>query len=273
MSKATDLFESKMKGSSTFNGNMYKVTTAKRNSVTPPDGVMLYDEQEDKWYVGDGVTNGGRSIGSVSKVRKVPVDGVLATVSDSGSDASVFYWPTASGLRTGDLIVFAAGGGRLPSGAAGSITTAYITKQDDEGDGASNTGLTFKVATTRANALAGTTTTVLVSGATFQAQVSGVVVQGWEDVVLCEPVVTPLTIGLPEAKNNEGLRVLVKRGRGEGSGVVVTMVSGTGAFVASGNITMNDATGSFTLKGSTDDYAEFFSDGTNYWLGARQISS
>jgi len=273
MSKVADLFASRMKGSSAFNGNIYKVTTAKRNSVTPPDGVMLYDEEEDKLYVGDGVTNGGRAVGSVTKVRKVPVDGALATVSDSGSDASVFYWPTASGLRTGDLVVFAAGGGRLPSGAAGNITTAYITKENDDGDGASNTGMTFKVATTRANALAGTNTTVLVSGATFQAQVSGVVVQGWEDIVLCEPVTTPLTIGLPEAKTHAGLKVLVKRGRGEGSGVVVTMVSGSGPFVASGSLTMNDATGAYTLKGSTDDFGEFFSDGTNYWLGARQITA
>jgi len=279
MSKATDQFETVMKGSSAVDNGIYIASTAKRGTVTPPEGVLIYDEDLGKWFKGDGSANGG-----VSDMGKVAVRNVAVVEShactDSGTDYSTFSWALASALRTGDCIIMREGDGTLPSGNPALTSAVYIKKDGDEGNGANNTGTTFKIANTRALALAGSTRTVLMSGVNFITKVSGVGLYGTEDVVMTTTTGGTLTVAMPslqttqDVERNQGVSVLVKRNVGTGSGVYVTEISGNGEFKQSGDANMGGAAaGSWLLKANTQDYVDLFSNGTSYQYRSQQITA
>lgn len=270
--RAIDQFKSVMKKQNAVENGVYVVSTSKRRTLTIPQGVRVYDEDEGAWYEGDGVTNGGVADGLKKSVRTVDVT-VSDTCTDSGSDYSTFTWPLASGVRTGDALLFAAGGGTLPSGNP-ALSTVYVVKTDDNGNGANNTGTTFKIASSRANALSGSTITVLNSGDGWNTTISGVGLYGTESAVVTSTAGGVLTVACPNAASNEGVSVIVKRKKGTGSGVYVTEISGDGSFAASGSVDMGGAgNGSWLLKANTQDFVDLFSDGSSYQVTAKQITT
>lgn len=274
--KDVQQFKTLLKKTDKIDDSTWKVTTAKRITLLIPDGIEVYDTDLDKFFVGDGVTQGGVAGSSKLNVRKVAIaaaaSGTLSATT-SGSTNSV-SWPEGGAyLRTGDYITLAAGTGTLPSGVtAGSY---YIIKNGDTGDGASNTGTTFKLATTRANALAGTAVSILSSGSPgWTAVIAGVGAKSTDDVLLIDPVSAAVSVFLPDADSSTGFSIAVKRAKTATNAVTIKELDASGNVSASGDVTVDDAAGYVVLKAATDDYANLFADSSagEYWTNGKQVT-
>jgi hypothetical protein len=252
---------------------VYFVTTAKRITLTPPAGVRLYDSDLSRWYEGDGSTNGGILEGVKRSVRKIGIGAASGTTTiNSGTD--VFTDTKIANLRTGDGLTFAAGTGTLPSGV--SATQYYITKVGDDGSGDANTGTTFKIATTRANAIAGTNVDVLSSGAAgWTTVVATVCVNENDDVVLIDPVSAAVSVVLPDANTATGFGCTIKRAKTATNAVTIKELDASGNVAASGAVIIDDTAGYVTLKAATDDYITVIAESSagEYWSISDQITA
>lgn len=52
-------FETLLKASEIVSRGIYQVSSAKRATLTPPQGTKVYDLGTDTWYIGDSSTTGG----------------------------------------------------------------------------------------------------------------------------------------------------------------------------------------------------------------------
>jgi hypothetical protein len=271
--KAIGHFETQLNGRQKISTGIYMATTAKRKSLVIPEGVSVYDTGIKQWYAGDGETAGGVKIDKRKSVRTVAVAAAAsgATI-DSGT--SVFTWADAAGLRTGDAITIATGTGATPSGFAAG--TYYLVKENDDAP-ETNTGTTFKLATTRANALARTTGVALApSGdgtAGWTAVFANVVAQTGDDLIVVDPVSAAVGVVLPDADSNDGFSVTVRRARTATNAVNIKELDDSGNIAAA--ITLDDSgQASFALKAATNDWVTVVANGTTgeYWSTSRQIT-
>lgn len=269
-------FESLLKKAAKV-GDTYRVTTAKRITLLVPEGIKIYDTDLDKEFVGDGTTMGGVSSTATAKVRKIAVaaaasGGLSATT--SGSTNSVTWTIGGPYVRTGDAITLAAGTGTLPSGT--TATTYYIKKNSDQGDGASNTGTSFKLYTTRANAIAGTSAvSILSSGAPgWTAVINSLGVFSESEFVLIDPVSAACSVILPDANSSAGFSVTVKRAKTATNAVTIKEADASGNVSASGSVTIDDTAGYLVLKAATDDYARLFAESSSgeWFTAGKQIT-
>lgn len=272
MSKEIEQFEAQMKKTDKITDGFYKVTTAKRRKLVPPKGFRLYDTDLNKIFNGDGSTNGGVPEDSKKKIRVVNVAAASSGITVA-SGTSTFTWAPAAYLRTGDAVKLAAGTGAVPSGT--SATTYWIVKTDDIGNGKANEGTSFKLATTRENALARTTVTLLGAGtAGFTSVIAGVMANETADVTLISPVSAAIDVYLPYSTSNDGFNVTVQRAATATNVVTIKEVDVSGNAKASGSMTVDGAVGYVTLRASNADYAEFLADGTNgvYYTHGKRIA-
>jgi len=266
MGSAVDQFACVMKAQDKITDGLWKVTTAKRRTLVPPKGVRLYDTDMDKFFNGDGVTNGGVAEGAKVALRVVPVSaassGITVKTSGEATNPNTFTWAPAAYLRTGDAITLADGTGAVPSGT--TATTYYIKKVGDYGNGKSNAGTTFRIASTRANALANTTLTIASSGtAGFTSVIAGVAAQGVEDVLLINPVSAAVDVYLPYSTTSPNFACTVKRAPTASNDVTVKELDASGNVKASGDMSVDGTAGYVTLKAATADYLELFADASN----------
>lgn len=256
--KTINNFETLMKKTNKVSDGVWNATTDKRQSVIIPKGITIYDTDEKKFYMGDGSTAGGVSSDARPAIRIIPVNAAASGTLSASATTDKITWPEAgSYLRTGDYITLAAGAGTLPSGL--SATTYYIKKDDAPGSGEADDGTAFKVATTRANAIAGTTVDILSSGAAgYTAVIAGVVAQGWEDVIHIDPAGAAVDVVLPDANSaDSNFKVSVKKDTGANA-VTIKELDASGNVSASGSVTIDSATGYKTLRASVADYGTFF---------------
>ena len=117
MSRAQDLFQSKLAMGDKITDGFYKVTSAKRRTLVPPKGFRLYDTDLNIIFTGDGTTNGGSVCNSREHVRIVNVAAAASGITVQTSGATTYpnslTWAAAEYLRTGDAVTLAAGGGAM----------------------------------------------------------------------------------------------------------------------------------------------------------------
>lgn len=275
--KSFDQFVGLMKKIDQVNDSTWKVTTAKRITLVIPDGVRVFDTDLNKFFDGDGVTAGGVAGTNKINVRKIGIAAAASgglSAATSGTTNSITWTTYGDDLRTGDAITLAAGTGTLPSGL--SATSYYIIKNGDVGDGASNNATSFQVATTRANALAGTAVSILSSGAPgWTAVISGFMPKFGDDIVLIDPVSAAVDVFLPDANSSSGFSVTIKRAKTATNAVTIKEVDVSGNVAASGTVTVDDTAGYIVLKAATDDFVNLFADSTagEYWTRGKQVTA
>lgn len=272
--KDMQTFSTIMRKTDKVSDSMWKATTAKRITVVIPDGVSVFDTDLNKIFVGDGSTAGGVSTSSKIKVRKIGIAAAASGNLTADPTADTITWATyGDDLRTGDAITVAASGGTLPGGLSG--TSYYIIKTGDVGGGESNGGTSFKVATTRANALAGTAVNITTSGVPgWTCAISGFMPKAGDDIILIDPVSKAVDIFLPDANSSDGFSVTIKRAKTATYAVTVKEVDASGNVAASGSVTIDDTAGYIVLKASTDDYLNLFADSAagEYWTRSKQVT-
>lgn len=271
--KSVILFESQMDKEDKISSGVYKATTAKRISLVIPAGVRIYDTDLKKFFMGDGVQNGGHTEAARLAVRTVPIAAANGTITVTLASSS-FTWAAATHIRTGDAITVAAGSGTIPTGL--TATTYWIIKNGDIGDGKSNAGTTFKLASSRANAIARTSvaiTDVGVAGFTFV--ISGVAAQGTSDVLLISPVSAAVDVYLPYSNNAKGFSTTIKRAPTATNAVTVKEIDSDNSIKATGSVTIDGTAAWVVLKAGTYDYLEIFADDAAgvYWTRGRQTTA
>lgn len=257
-SRDLDLFRRTVKLSDRISENSYRVTTSKRESLVPPKGVSLFDTDLNKWFNGDGTTYGGVPDSAKARVRKVAVNAAASGGLSASATTDKITWGTYGGkLRTGDAVTLAAGTGTLPSGT--SATTYWVVK-----DSTTPTSDSFKIATSRANAVSGVPVTVdiLSSGVPgWTSVINTIGVGGFEDVLILDPCAAAVDVALPyPTTSNDGLQVTVKRAAA-GETATVKMVA---ANESVGTLTADDAAANISLtSGSIAKGYTFFADGAS----------
>jgi hypothetical protein len=258
--KDVNSFESIMKRTDRLNETVYKATTDKRRTIIIPEGVVVFDTDEKKNYIGDGVTRGGLSGSAKLSVRKIVINAAASAGLSANPTTDKITWTTyGSLLRTGDAIILAAGNGTIPTGA--SATTYYIVKEENDPASAS-----FKIASSRANALAGTTVNLTTSGVPgWTSVINQVAVQGSSDVLFIDPVGAAATVYLPYPTAGVSPQVTVKRAAAGNFTITIAALNADGAAAtlscddASSNISM--ASGSiakgYTLWGDPASHEYF----------------
>jgi hypothetical protein len=268
--KALQMFGLAMAHTSRISENEWIASTSKRLSLVIPKGVRVWDEDLDTWFTGDGASTGGVKEGNRRKIRKIGIGAASGTTTVvSGTD--IFTDSKVAALRTGDGITFAAGTGALPSG----ITAAqyFIIKEGDVARGEGNGGTTFKVASTRANALAKTAVDVLGAGtAGWTTVISTVCANPSDDIVVIDPVSAAVSVALPDASSNEGVQVTVKRAKTATNAVTIKELDASGNISASGSVIIDDTTGYVTLKAATDDFVSVVANDGKYWSVSKQVT-
>jgi hypothetical protein len=257
ITKTMNQFDGTMKQIDKLSNTVYKATGAKRKTLTVPYGVMVYDTTDNKFYMGDGTTKGGISDSAKIRVRGIPVYVADSTGVSANATTDQITWTTYGGkLRTADAITLATGSGTIPSGL--SPTTYYVVKATD--DPASDS---FQVATTRANAIAGTVVDILSSGAAgYTSVIAQVAVQGFEDILFINPVQAAVTVYLPYPTIGTSPRVTIKRAAAGNFNVTIAALDSTGAAATlslddvSANVTMGSGTiaSGITMWGDPDSH-------------------
>lgn len=277
MGRAQNLFEASLSAGDKIAEGFWKVTTAKRRTLVPPAGFMLYDTDLKQIFIGDGTLNGGYPAHAKKRVRLVNVaaasSGITVATSGATTNANTLTWAPAAYLRTGDAVTLAAGGGAVPSGT--SATTYWIFKPSDVGDGKANTSTVFKLATTRENALAKTGVTLYSAGtAGFTSVIAGVMASDTADVTLISPVSAAIDVYLPYSNNSDGFTCTVSRAATATNAVTIKEVDVSGNAKASGAMTVDGAAGYVSLRASNADFCEFFADATNgvYYTAGKRIA-
>lgn len=278
MGSAIDQFACVMKAQDKITDGLWKVTTTKRRTLVPPKGVRLYDTDMDKFFSGDGLTNGGVVESAKVALRVVPIDaassGITVKASGETTNPNTFTWAPAAYLRTGDAITLDAGEGAVPSGT--TATTYYIKKVGDYGNGKSNAGTIFRLASSRVNALANTTLTIADDGtAGFTSVIAGVAAQGVDDVLLINPVSAAVDVYLPYSTTSSNFACTVKRATTATNAVTIKELDASGNVKASGDVTVDGTAGYVTLKAATDDYLNLFADAANgvYFTRGKQVTA
>lgn len=275
--RGLEQFETIMRKTDKLNDSLWKATTAKRITLVIPKGIKVYDTDLKKTFVGDGSTAGGVSESSKISVRKIAIDAAASgglTATTSGGTNSITWTLGGAYLRTGDAIIVADGTGGVPSGLT-TATGYYIFKPSDVGDGSSNTNTTFKVSTTRANAIAGTAISLLSSGtAGWTAVISGITANENDDVLLIDPVSAACDVFLPDANTATGFSCLIKRGSTATNAITVKELDASGNVSASGDVTIDDAAGYRVLAAASTDFVDIFADtdAGEHWFKNSQIS-
>lgn len=277
MSRAQDLFQTKLAMGDKITDGFYKVTTAKRKTLVPPKGFRLYDTDLNLIFTGDGITNGGIATNGRQRVRIVNVAAASSGITVQTSGATTYpnslTWAPAQYLRTGDAVKLAAGGGALPSGL--SAATYWISKPTDIGDGKENTDTTFRLSATRENALARTTLTIASAGtAGFTSVIQGVMANETADITLISPVSAAIDVYLPYSNVSPGFNCTVSRAATATNVVTIKEVDVSGNAKASGAMTVDGTAGYVALRAANADYAEFFADSTNgvYYTHGKRIA-
>lgn len=269
-------FESLMKKTNKIEG-AYVVTTAKRITLLIPEGVTVYDSDLDKKFVGDGTTMGGVTSTGTKKVRVVAV-AAAATGATASATTNLVTWSTGGPyVRTGDAIAFTSGtGGVLPSGLTSSGGTYYIGKTGDQGNGASNTGTSFKLYTARSGAVAktGPVTIYDAGSGDWMTAIDSITVFPSDDYLLIDPVSAACSVILPDANSNPGFTVGVKRAKTASNAVTVKEADANNNVSASGSVVIDDAAAYVTLKAGTDDYLNLFANSAagEYFTCGRQVT-
>lgn len=199
------------------------------------------------------------------------LDGVVPETQTKDVDVKLFSeennnyitWAQAATLRTGDSVTVAAGGGTIPSGlTAGAY---FVLKNDGEftaGGAVMNTDTKIKLASSRANALAGTAIVIRSVGAVgFTLVTTTAYVQPIHDLIVVNSAVD-MSVMLPTAVGSVG-RVFTVNSVAAGT-VTVNSVAGTVDAVAA-------ATGR-VLKASSNDFITVCNDGANWVCTAKQIT-
>lgn len=262
--KDYDHFDSEMKQGLKIADGFYRATTAKRITLVIPEGIKVYDTNLDKMYVGDGITEGGVAGKQTSSLRVIPVasgTAAVATASGATSNASTVSWSPAANLRTGDGITVDTGGGTLPSGLT-TATEYFCFKPSDVGNGASNTNTRFSLASTRNNAISGTIVTLHNSGAAgWLCKATTIVCQKNDNIVHFDPCgVSGISCVLPDANNNNGFTVTIKKDTGA-QAVKIKELDLSGNVSASGSVTIDSVTGYGQIAASAASYATLFAQG------------
>lgn len=207
--KDRDMFDSQMKKTDKLDDSIWRATTAKRQSIIIPKGVQIWDTDLKVMFVGDGVTEGGVSDGTVSEVRVVQLNaassGGVTPVGATASTSIISGWDDFQYLRTGDSVrVSGTDGATVPGGLAND-TVYYIKKTDDDGTGIDegNTGTNVYFMSTREAAVSGASgdNVAITSSGTqgWTLAVSGVGLLG-EKVLHLEPCLTSgVAVFLPDA--------------------------------------------------------------------------
>jgi hypothetical protein len=235
--KAQDVFDGVMKQTDKLSDTVYKCTTAKRNTVVIPTGISVFDTDLNAFFYGDGTTVGGISSSAKVAIRKVAVGAATSTGLSASATTDKITFTTVGGyLRTADAITFAApGSGVLPSGV--TATTYYVIK-----DAADPTSDSFKIASSRANALAGTAVDILSSGVPgWTGVIAKVQVGSFEDVLLLNPVAADVRVLLPYPTTGTSRQVTVKRDATANKDVTIGMIDS------------NNADGTLTYDGTAAD--------------------
>lgn len=237
--KSNQMFDGIMKGSDKLSDTTYKATTAKRLTVIIPIGIRVFDTDEKKFYDGDDATYGGVSSTSQLKVRKIVVNAAASAGLSADATTDKITWTTyGSMLRTGDAITIAAGTGTVPSGT--SATTYYVVKEVQDPAAAS-----FKIASSRANALAGTTVNILGSGipgwTSVMAQVSP---NKGDEVLIFDPLAAAVTTYLPYPTTGYSPQFTIKRAAAGDVNLTIAALNSAGAAAT---LTLDDAASNITL--------------------------
>ena len=245
--------------------------------MVPPKGFRLYDTDLNLIFTGDGTTAGGVVCDGRKRVRIVNVAAATSGITVQTSGATTYpnslTWSAAQYLRTGDAITLAAGTGAVPSGL--SATTYWISKPDDIGDGKANEGTTFRLSSTRENALARTTLTIASAGtAGFTSVIAGVMANETADITLISPVSAAIDVYLPYSNVSTGFNCTVSRAATATNAVTIKEVDASGNVKATGSMTVDGSAGYVSLRASSADYAEFFADSTNgvYYTHGKRIA-
>lgn len=268
------MFDSIMKKTDKLSDNVWKATTAKRQSVVIPDGARIFDTDLNKMFLGDGVVQGGISDTVNSSFRVVPVNaassGGTTPVGGTAATDLISGWDDLQYLRTGDGITLAAGTGTLPSGL--SAQEYFISKPSDvtSTGGQSNTAQTCYLHTTRTAAISGTgAVDILASGAEgWTAVASTIGVQGYEDILHIDPAGAAVSVILPDSDSvGNGFNVMIKKDTGANA-VTIKEADASGNVVASGSMTVDGTAGYETLNASMADYLGFVSYGSEWFTVA-----
>lgn len=254
MSTAREKFKGILGDTEAISENYYEVTTAKRVTLTPPQGIKLYDIDQGKDYIGDGSTVGGKVLAGnkIRTIATVAATGVNLTASPTTDKID---WPTyGAELLTGDSITVAAGSGTLPSGV--TAAEKWVIKDNP-------TDSSFKIATTRANALTGTAINILSSGVPgWTAVITSVCADGSEDVFMINPVSAAIKVNLRYPTTGAADQITVKRIEGGTGNVAVSMLGSNGA----GSTLIHDGTsGDLSLvSGSVAEGYTLYGDPTQH---------
>lgn len=173
-------------------------------------------------------------------------------------------WAGSATMRTGDAVTTAAGSGTLPTGL--SATKYYIVKNDTSSNGGfdRNTTTSIKLATSRANALAGTVVTIRTAGAVGFTMVATEVYA----TKYCDVAVTAAAVAidnyLPDATTVIGKTYSINNS-GAASVTVKSLGTSTVGGVAAGT--------GLVLKAASNDFVTVVSDGTNWIVIGKQITA
>jgi hypothetical protein len=258
--RALDAFDVVMSQRDKISEGKYRATTAKRLTTIPPAGVMIYDTDRERWYTGDGVVTGGTSNAANDKVRVLTVAAAAASgtilVDGTATGSNVqFTDPKITQLRTADSLTFATAAGTVPSGI-GTGEKWLIKTTPDSASGA--------LASSRVNALAGTSLTVFNSGALgYTTVISTISSDKTEDVIYVKAAAA-CTILLPNEEQAEDYSVLVRKSVQD----QIVTISGTTSAGAVGGLQIEASGGSsIALRISTGDYCRFYLDkSTNEYI-------
>jgi hypothetical protein len=255
--KSMNMFDGMIKKSDKIGDTMYRLSTAKRQKLVIPEGISVYDTDENVIYYGDGSTRGGICVKMRMSVRKIVHNAAASAglTAATSADTNKLTWTTYGGaLRTGDAITLAAGTGTLPSGL--SATTYYTIKDAD--NPASDS---FKVATSRANSLAGTAVSILSSGvAGWTSVYAQVAVQGTEDVLIVDPVGAALTVYLPYPTTGFSPQTTIKRAS---AGNFTVTIAGLTSAGAAATLTCDDVASNLTMASGVARGYTVFGDPTS----------
>jgi hypothetical protein len=262
-----------MKKTDRLDETTWKATTAKRITIVIPDGVKVFDTDLNKMFVGDGTTTGGIGAANKVSIRRIAVAAAASGGLTADPTTDKITWTTyGADLRTGDAITIGSGG-TIPTGL--SATSYYIIKDDDVGDGSANINTSFKVATTRANALAGTAVNITTSGvAGWTCAISGFMPKYGDDIVFISSLAKAVDVFLPDANSSAGFSVTIKRANSATYAATIKEVDVSGNVAASGACYIDDAAGYTVLRASQNDYVNLFADATGgkYYSRGKQIS-
>ena len=242
--------------------NKFTLTT---HGLSAGDSITLMSSDGTAADVGL-VVDTAYTVASVVDANNVTLTGV--TFSSDDTQALVFVetdatvnnkvtWAGAATLRTGDAIT-SAEVGTLPSGVTG---LQYIVK-----DATTPTATSFKLASSRNNALAGTTIVVRSEGAGANTFVASDIYLDLDDTfAVCDAAAT-VDIYLPSAVTYDYKSFTVSHGAGTAAAAVtVKSVAGKVGKTAA-------ATGR-VLKVSTDDFISVRSNGTDWIIDGIQVTA